>query len=98
MNKVPESVRKELAALTAMAEDDIDFSDIPATTLHDWKGAVRGKFYRPVKQQLTVRIDADVVEWLKGQGKGYQSRLNSILRSAMLGTVQHPQTCEKEQT
>jgi uncharacterized protein (DUF4415 family) len=85
MNKVPEAVRKELAALTAMAEDDIDFPDIPETTLHDWKGSVRGKFYRPVKQQLTVRIDADVVEWLKGQGKGYQSRLNSILRTAMLG-------------
>lgn len=90
MNKVPESVRKELAALAAVKESDIDFSDIPATTVQDWKGAVRGKFYRPVKQQLTVRIDADVVEWLKGQGKGYQSRLNTILRSAMLGTAQRP--------
>jgi uncharacterized protein (DUF4415 family) len=45
---------------------------------------VRGRFYKPIKQQLTVRIDADVVEWLKGQGRGYQSRLNEILRSAML--------------
>ena len=69
MNKVPESVRKELAALAAMPESEIDFSDLPATTAQDWQGAVRGKFYRPVKQQLTVRIDADVVEWLKGQGK-----------------------------
>lgn len=90
MNKVPESVRKELAALKAVKESEIDFSDIPATTLQDWKGTVRGKFYRPVKQQLTVRIDADVVEWLKGQGKGYQSRLNTILRSAMLSKAQHP--------
>ena len=89
MNKVPEEIRKELAALAARAESDIDFSDLPATQAHDWSGAVRGQFYRPLKQQLTVRIDADVVEWLKGQGKGYQSRLNTILRSAMLKTGQH---------
>ncbi|MDR3481908.1 MAG: BrnA antitoxin family protein [Burkholderiaceae bacterium] len=87
MNKVPESVRKELAALAAKQESEIDFSDIPASAAQDWKGAVRGKFYRPLKQQLTVRIDADVVEWLKSQGKGYQSRLNEILRSAMLDTA-----------
>lgn len=88
MSKVPESVRKELAALAAMPENDIDFSDLPATKSSDWQGAVRGQFYRPVKQQLTVRIDADVLAWLKGQGKGYQSRLNEILRSAMLETAQ----------
>lgn len=86
MNKVPEAVRKELAALADLPEQSIDFSDLPATTEQDWAGAVRGQFYRPVKQQLTVRIDADVVEWLKSQGKGYQSRLNTILRSAMLDT------------
>lgn len=87
MNKVPESIRKELAALAAAPENDIDFSDLPATTRQDWQDAVRGKFYRPVKQQLTVRIDADIVEWLKSQGKGYQSRLNDILRAAMLDKV-----------
>ncbi|WP_041742263.1 BrnA antitoxin family protein [Collimonas fungivorans] len=89
MNKVPESIRKELAALAAKPESDIDFSDLPATTKQDWQGAVRGKFYRPVKQQLTVRIDADVVEWLKEEGKGYQSRMNDILRTAMLDKVRH---------
>ena len=67
----------------------IDFSDIPATTAKDWQGAVRGQFYKPIKQQLTVRVDADVVEWLKGQGRGYQSRLNQILRAAMLKNIQH---------
>lgn len=88
--KIPESVRKELAALAARPESEIDFSDIPATSAKDWKGAQRGRFYRPIKKQLTVRIDADVLEWLKGQGAGYQSRLNEILRSAMLkkGRVQ----------
>jgi len=77
-------MRKELAALAGKPESDIDFSDIPATTEQDWRGALRGKFYRPVKQQVTVRIDADVLDWLKSQGKGYQSRLNEILRVAML--------------
>ncbi len=89
MNKVPESIRKELAALAAKPESEIDFSDIPATSKRDWTGAVRGMFYRPVKQQLTVRVDADVLEWLKSQGKGYQSRLNDILRTAMLDKSRH---------
>ena len=89
MSKVPESVRKELAALAAKPESDIDFSDLPATKARDWNGAGRAKFYRPIKQQLTVRIDADVVEWLKAQGTGYQTRLNEILRDAMLNTARH---------
>lgn len=89
MNKLPESIRKELAALAAKPESEIDFSDLPATTEQDWRGAVRGKFYRPIKRQLTVRIDADVLEWLKSQGKGYQSRLNDILRTAMLDKLSH---------
>lgn len=85
MNKVPDLVRKELAALAAKPEDAIDFSDLPATSGKDWIGAEHGKFYRPIKQQLTVRVDADVLAWLKSQGGGYQSRLNDILRTAMLG-------------
>jgi len=89
MNKVPEFIRKELAALAAKSESEIDFSDIPATNEQDWQGAARGKFYRPIKRQLTVRIDADVLEWLKSQGKGYQSRLNDILRAAMLNRGSH---------
>lgn len=89
MNKVPESIRKELAALAAKPESEIDFSDIPATSAQDWQGAARGKFYRPVKRQLTVRIDADVLEWLKSEGRGYQSRLNEILRAAMIDKLHH---------
>jgi uncharacterized protein (DUF4415 family) len=89
MKKVPKSVRKELARLAAKPESEIDFSDLPATTERDWRDATRGRFYRPVKKQLTVRIDADVIEWLKSEGHGYQSRLNSILRAAMLGKWRH---------
>ena len=85
MKKASRSIHKQLAALANRSEADIDFSDIRATSRADWAGAVRGKFYRPIKQQLTVRIDADVLAWLKSYGKGYQSRLNAILRSVMLG-------------
>jgi uncharacterized protein (DUF4415 family) len=85
MRKVPKSIRRELTALANRPDSEIDYSDIPPSTREDWAGAVRGKFYRPVKRQLTVRIDADVVAWLKSYGKGYQSRLNAILRSVMLG-------------
>jgi uncharacterized protein (DUF4415 family) len=85
MKKVPKHVRKELMALANKPDNEIDYSDIPPTTRKDWEGAVRGKFYRPIKRQLTVRIDADVLSWLKSQGMGYQSRLNAILRAAMLG-------------
>ena len=89
MSKVPESISKELATLAARPESDIDFSDLPATKEQDWNGAQRAKFYRPIKQQLTVRIDADVLEWLKTQGNGYQTRLNQILRDAMHKTAPH---------
>jgi uncharacterized protein (DUF4415 family) len=81
---MPDAVRKELAALAGRPEMDIDHSDIPSTSGEDWRGAERGSFYRPLKRQLTVRIDADVLEWLRSQGEGYQSRLNAILRAPML--------------
>lgn len=74
----------ELKALANQSDDDIDYSDIPATDESQWADAVRGEFYRPLKTQASVRIDADVMEWLKRPGKGYQTRLNAILREAML--------------
>lgn len=74
----------ELKALADKPDREIDYSDIPATEDDRWAGAVRGKFYRPLKTQASVRIDADVMEWLKRPWKGYQTRLNAILREAML--------------
>src|SRR5262245_15997951 len=71
----------ELAALAALSERPIDTSDIPEIT--DWSGAKRGLFFRPVKQQLTLRIDADIVAWFKRRargGRGYQTRINHALR------------------
>lgn len=71
----------QLDRLSAMSDDDIDLSDMPEVT--DWSNAVRGKFYRPVKQQLTLRLDADVVHWFKTHAKGergYQTKINAALR------------------
>src|SRR5271167_587281 len=65
----------------------IDYSDIPPLDDGFWKRAVRNPFYRPVKSQLTVRLDNDVLAWLKRQGRGYQTRINAILRRAMLEDV-----------
>ena len=79
-----EEQKAELAALEAMPDEAIDFSDIPPLTEEFWANAVRGKYYRPTKSSTTVRIDSDVLAWLRAQGPGYQTRINAILRRAML--------------
>jgi uncharacterized protein (DUF4415 family) len=76
--------RRELAALAARPDAEIDFSEMPELDEKFWRNAVRNPFYRPVKKQLTVRLDADVIAWLRRQGKGYQTRMNGLLRQAML--------------
>jgi len=68
----------ELERIASNAEDDIDTSDIPEVT--DWSGAQVGKFYRPIKKQITLRVDQDVLDWFRAQGAGYQSAINSALR------------------
>jgi uncharacterized protein (DUF4415 family) len=67
-----------IRALAAMGDEDIDFSDIPR--IEDFTGFVRGAHYRPVKRQLTLRLDADVVDFFEAGGKGYQTRINAALR------------------
>ncbi len=69
---------KLLKKLAAMKDSDIDLSDAPEQ--RDWNRAKRGVFYKPVKQQLTLRLDADVVDWFKQQGVGYQTKINAVLR------------------
>jgi uncharacterized protein (DUF4415 family) len=76
--------KRKLAQLAARPDSEIDFSEIPPLKESFWKNAVRNPLYRPVKQQLTVRLDADVIAWLRQQGKGYQTRLNQLLREVML--------------
>ena len=73
--------KAELEALAALPDDRIDVSDIPE--VRDWSGAKRGLLYRPVKKQLTLRVDADVVAWFKAHargGRGYQTDINRALR------------------
>ena len=83
-HKLTAKQKRDLANLTRRPDSEIDYSDIPPLTDGFWKNATRSPFYRPVKKQVTLRIDADVLAWLRQQGKGYQSRLNSLLRSAMI--------------
>ncbi|MGO9545276.1 MAG: BrnA antitoxin family protein [Rhodomicrobium sp.] len=76
-----ERQKSELEALVSLPDDRIDTQDVPE--VRDWTGAKRGLFYRPNKQQITLRIDADVLAWFKAraaQGKGYQSDINLALR------------------
>ena len=75
---------RELEALAAMPDDQIDTSDIPELTAEQMRSAVRGLFYRPIKKPVTIRIDADVLAWLKQQGPGYQTKANRLLRMEML--------------
>jgi len=76
-----------LKALAARSDAGIDTSDAPEMTDEQWNNARRGHFYRPVKRQITARVDADVLDWLKAHGKGYQSRINAILRREMLAAA-----------
>jgi uncharacterized protein (DUF4415 family) len=77
--------KRELAELAKRPDSEIDFSDIPELTEEFWKNAIPNPFYKPVKKQVTLRIDADILAWLRQQGhEGYQSRLNAVLRQVML--------------
>jgi uncharacterized protein (DUF4415 family) len=85
--------RANLKALSARPasepENRIDTSDIPVLTDAEWTKTerVRGHLYRLVKQIVTARLDGDVLEWLKSHGRGYQSRMNAILRREMLSSL-----------
>ena len=89
MKKAAKTREQQSAVLKRMKDGEIDLSDIPEIT--DWSNAVVGKFYRPIKKSLTIRLDADVLAWLKSDGSGYQTRINRILREAMQGRGRQPQ-------
>jgi uncharacterized protein (DUF4415 family) len=76
--------KANIEELLANPDRPIDTSDIPEWTDEMWKRAVRGRFYRPVKQAVSLRLDADVIAWLKKDGQGYQTRANQMLRERML--------------
>jgi uncharacterized protein (DUF4415 family) len=82
MRKLTREQERDIRAIAAKSDEDIDFSDAPPVL--DWSGAEIGKFYRPRKKPVTMRLDADVIAWLKSAGPGYQTKANGLLRHAML--------------
>ncbi|WP_133510105.1 BrnA antitoxin family protein [Candidatus Thiosymbion oneisti] len=78
MSKTTDKQQRELRQLAELPDEDIDTSDIPEVS--DFSGAVRGRFYRPIKQQITLRIDVDLLEWFEAQGGKYQTHINAALR------------------
>lgn len=92
ISKLTDEQREEIAALKKLPDDSIDTTDPSETT--DWSMARRGVFYRPVKQQITLRLDADIVAWFRkhaSDGRGYQSEINRALRRH----VQHSEKVSK---
>ncbi len=75
------SIKSDLARIDRTRDADIDYSDIPPLDKTFLKKATVA--WPPVKRQLTIRLDADVLDWLKGHGRGYQTRINRILRVVM---------------
>jgi uncharacterized protein (DUF4415 family) len=89
---------RRLEKLSRQPDSEIDTSDIPELTEKFWQNAVRNPFYRPVKQQLTLRLDADIIAWLRRQGRGYQTRANALLRDAMLGDLKLKERTGRDRT
>ena len=84
--ELPADVQAQLRALEALPDDQIDTTDIPE--ILDWSDARRGVFYRPVKKQITLRLDADIIAWFKAHarnGRGYQTDINRTLREYVRG-------------
>ena len=76
--------KANIEELLAKPNRKVDTSDIPELPADAWKHAVRGRFYRPLKEAVSLRLDADVLAWLKKDGAGYQTRMNRMLRERML--------------
>lgn len=69
-----------LMAVKSLKDNQIDLADPDAPEVKDWSKAQRGVLFRPVKQPVTIRLDADLIAWFKEQGDSYQTRINAALR------------------
>jgi len=74
--------RRELQKLAKLPDSRIDFSDAPEREVRPGDIQV-GRFYRPVKQLVSIRVDAEVLAWFRGRGKKYQTYMNEVLRREM---------------
>ena len=81
------STKSDLARIDGMKDAEIDYSDIPPLDKSFYTRATEA--WPPAKQQLTIRLDVDVLTWLKAHGRGYQTRINRILRAAMESQPPH---------
>ena len=88
MTELTDEQKARIERLKALPDEEIDTSDIPVVL--NVKNAKRGMFYRPVKQQITLRLDADVVAWFREHagknGRGYQTSMNRALREHVVRT------------
>ncbi len=88
ITELPADVQDQIRALEALPDDQIDTTGAPE--ILDWSDAKRGVFYRPVKQQITLRLDAEVIAWFKAHardGRGYQTDINGALRKHVQRTA-----------
>ena len=78
----------QLAKIAALPDDQIDIVDIPEAPIGNWARARRGDLYRPVKQSVTIRLDADILAWFKQHAADgrYQTEINRILRQYVIAT------------
>lgn len=85
-NHMPELTEESIKRIAAISDEAIDYSEIAPLGDEFFAQAVKGGLYKlkPQKEKISVNIDKDVLLWLKQGGKGYQTRINSILRKAML--------------
>ena len=86
-NRKDDAIDRELRTLAALPDDQIDLSDIPEITEEQFRRGIRGLFYRPVKKPVTIRLDLDIIEWLKKEGRGYQTKANALLRREMMRSL-----------
>src|ERR1700676_4085915 len=82
MRKLTKEQKRDIRAIAEKRDEAIDFSDPPG--VGGWGGAEICKVYRPTKKPVTMRLDSDVIAWLKADGRGYQTKANWLLRHAML--------------
>jgi uncharacterized protein (DUF4415 family) len=83
MNELTKSQQQEIDALALMSDANIDKNDQPELTEQQLIKVQIGRFYKPIKQPVTMRLDADVVAWFKGRYGKYQTQMNHILRKHM---------------
>lgn len=82
LEDLPPISEERLREIKAIRDEDIDFSDIPELD-EDWFAKAEWRNFNEPKKQLTVRFDADVIAFFKEGGRGYQTRMNAVLRAYM---------------